>query len=359
MAAVSIIVPIYKVEAYLRDCIDSILKQTFTDYEVILVDDGSPDNCGSICEEYALQDSRIRVVHKPNGGLSDARNAGLDVATGKYVYFLDADDSIRPNLLETLVPYMEQGADLVAFTFQGFYDNGAQQPPWKHETGEYDLSSAEKRLAFFHRILLQSKIGWDAWSRMFVRKKIEAYGLRFVDNRKIFAEDLFFSLCYCAHADRVVSIDDCLYNYRLRSDSIMGVENTRNNLPRIMALADSVLAYYSQFDDCTLLCREFPRLWYQMVVNQFVYQILNVEDQEAFRKVIVRDVPDWDAFAAALKQQLADKAFWKKQYSRVRYLELTSGVRFLLGGSLGGFKACGWIVRRIKNQYERLDKPVP
>ncbi|WP_338367787.1 glycosyltransferase family 2 protein, partial [Enterococcus faecium] len=89
MCEISIIVPVYKVEKYLRKCVDSILAQTFTDFEVILVDDGSPDNSGKICDEYAEKDNRVRVIHKENGGLSSARNAGIDVARGKYLGFVD------------------------------------------------------------------------------------------------------------------------------------------------------------------------------------------------------------------------------------------------------------------------------
>lgn len=96
MPTISIIVPVYNVEAYLCRCIDSILAQTFTDFELILVDDGSPDNCSSICDEYAKKDSRIVVVHKENGGLSDARNTGLDIAKGEYIGFVDSDDFIHP-----------------------------------------------------------------------------------------------------------------------------------------------------------------------------------------------------------------------------------------------------------------------
>ncbi|KAF3371822.1 glycosyl transferase family 2, partial [Enterococcus faecium] len=92
MCEISIIVPVYKVEKYLRKCVDSILAQTFTDFEVILVDDGSPDNSGKICDEYAEKDNRVRVIHKENGGLSSARNAGIDVARGKYLGFVDSDD---------------------------------------------------------------------------------------------------------------------------------------------------------------------------------------------------------------------------------------------------------------------------
>lgn len=99
---VSIIVPVYKVEPYLSRCIESIIKQTFCDFELILVDDGSPDNCGAICDEYAEKDARIKVIHKSNGGVSSARNVGLDVAKGEYIAFVDSDDWIHPQMLEIL-----------------------------------------------------------------------------------------------------------------------------------------------------------------------------------------------------------------------------------------------------------------
>ena len=100
---ISVIVPVYKVEAYIRECIDSILAQTYTDYELILVDDGSPDRSGEICDAYAFEDDRVRVIHKQNGGLSSARNAGLDICTGEYVTFVDSDDMIHPQMLELLI----------------------------------------------------------------------------------------------------------------------------------------------------------------------------------------------------------------------------------------------------------------
>lgn len=100
---VSVIIPIYDVENYLRQCVDSVIKQTYSNLEIILVDDGSPDRCPVICDKYAESDSRIKVIHKKNGGLSDARNAGLSIAQGEYVYFLDSDDYIELEAIETLV----------------------------------------------------------------------------------------------------------------------------------------------------------------------------------------------------------------------------------------------------------------
>ena len=99
----SVIVPVYKVESYLSRCLDSILNQTFTDFELILVDDGSPDRCGTICDEYAARDPRIRVIHKENGGLSSARNAGIDIARGQWLGFVDSDDWITPDCYEKLL----------------------------------------------------------------------------------------------------------------------------------------------------------------------------------------------------------------------------------------------------------------
>lgn len=100
---ISIIVPVYQVEKYLNECIDSILAQTFTDFELILVDDGSPDNCPALCDAAAKRDSRVRVIHKQNGGVSTARNAGLDAAQGNWIAFVDSDDTVEPEYLEKCI----------------------------------------------------------------------------------------------------------------------------------------------------------------------------------------------------------------------------------------------------------------
>ncbi|OOL43593.1 glycosyl transferase family 2, partial [Enterococcus faecium] len=116
------IVPVYKVEKYLRKCVDSILAQTFTDFEVILVDDGSPDNSGKICDEYAEKDNRVRVIHKENGGLSSARNAGIDVARGKYLGFVDSDDYIDEDMYEILYENLKiHDADISSVELIPFY----------------------------------------------------------------------------------------------------------------------------------------------------------------------------------------------------------------------------------------------
>ena len=127
---ISVIVPIYKVEKYLVRCVDSIINQTYKNLEIILVDDGSPDNCGAMCDEYAKQDERIKVIHKENGGLSSARNAGLDAATGDYIAFVDSDDRITPDAYENLVFALGERVDAIAnFMYEREYENGETTTP--------------------------------------------------------------------------------------------------------------------------------------------------------------------------------------------------------------------------------------
>ena len=151
MPTVSVIVPIYKVQPYIRRCIDSVMMQTYGDFELLLVDDGSPDDCGRICDEYAEKDNRIRVIHKKNGGLSDARNAGLDAATGEYIYFLDGDDCILPDLLEKAVARMECGLDMVVFSFINAYPDNRTTLGRHIEAKAYQLETPRQRLEFLYQ----------------------------------------------------------------------------------------------------------------------------------------------------------------------------------------------------------------
>ena len=129
MCRVSVIVPVYQVEAYLPACLDSILAQTFRDFELILVDDGTRDGCPAIMDAYAARDARIRLLHKENGGLSSARNAGLDVARGEYIAFVDSDDTVEPTLLEDTVRAADEtGAEQVLFNYRLVDENGTHAP---------------------------------------------------------------------------------------------------------------------------------------------------------------------------------------------------------------------------------------
>ena len=170
MAEISIIVPVYQVEKYIRQCIDSILAQTFTDFELILVDDGSKDNSGKICDEYAEKDKRIRVIHKENGGLSDARNKGLDNASGNYFMFVDGDDYIAPNMAECLYKKIfEAKADIAVCNYRYIFESDGEKDFATENKAEV-LNSNE---IFYNRKNERNYGFWTvAWNKLYKREKI-------------------------------------------------------------------------------------------------------------------------------------------------------------------------------------------
>ena len=351
MPNISVIVPIYRVEQYLSDCVESVLSQTYSDFELILVDDGSPDRSGAICDTFAEKDSRIRVIHKENGGLSSARNAGLDIAQGKYVYFLDGDDTIHPELLSRVLPYLEDGADLVAFHFQWVYPDGKTEPCLYHENGSFACSSQEDRVRFIIEKLLMEQIGWEACTRVFRREKIESYKLRFEDNRRIFAEDLYFSLCYCAHADKIVSLSDCLYNYLQRDTSIMGENWTQLNIGRMNELGKAVLAFYQEWEDCNLLEQAFPAIHHLIMRNV----IRRAHDRQnclypEIREKAYQELDDVDFFEDQLKNLSRTSSFLKKVYSNRELAEQLNLAQYFLDGNYFKYRVKGKIIRELTSK---------
>ena len=150
---ISVIVPVYKVEKYLHRCVDSILNQTYRNLEIILVDDGSPDNCGTICDEYAAKDSRIRVIHQENAGVSAARNAGLDACTGEYVAFVDSDDYIMPEMYETMLSaLLEKNVDICVCQWQYEYADGRHPITQKHiDQTIYNVKTSRELIRYVYK----------------------------------------------------------------------------------------------------------------------------------------------------------------------------------------------------------------
>ena len=206
---VSVIIPIYKVEKYLPACIDSVLSQTYHNLEIILVDDGSPDRCGAICDAYAAKDSRIKVIHKENGGLSDARNAGMKIAEGEYLYFLDSDDLIHPEAIARLAQVLQtHQADLVCGGHVRFKDGTAPSPVISNLRPQVlDQQSAMTRFVVKD---------WGAWGKLY-RRQVHL-GIDF-PVRKIH-EDEAIMLQILDRCRTVAIVDDQLYYYRGRSGSI-------------------------------------------------------------------------------------------------------------------------------------------
>lgn len=245
MELVSIIIPVYNVEKYLRKCIDSVLHQTYKNLEIILVDDGSPDQSGLICDQYSKQDLRITTLHKKNGGLSSARNAGFSVSHGKYVYFLDSDDYIDNETIELLVNVAEdKNLDMVNFDGIAFIDDNENS--CKNETSFLNRYIKKN---IYHGVwsgpkLLQNLLEWNDY-----RSPVQFYFFNrkfLLENQLMFYEDiihedelyiLFALLC----AKYVMHLPFCLYHKRIHSNSIMGIQLCQKNSDSMYVVLQEIL----------------------------------------------------------------------------------------------------------------------
>ena len=238
MAEVSIIVPVYQVENYIRQCIDSILVQTFTDFELILVDDGSKDKSGQICDEYAVIDQRVKVIHKENGGLSDARNCGMDQAVGNYFMFVDSDDYIAPTMLEYLYKaLMNKEADIAVCNFLHFFEEDRKRDFSTNIQSEV-LSGAE---IFYSRKNERVYGIWTvAWNKLYKRETLGNVRFRFGK----YHEDEFWANDIYQMDIKVVTIPECLYYYRQRDNSIMGRKNIKRDFDILEALQERIAVYF-------------------------------------------------------------------------------------------------------------------
>ena len=228
MPELSIIVPVYNVEKFLLRCLDSILVQTYSDFELILVDDGSPDNCPHICDEYARKDRRIIVIHQCNGGVSAARNAGLSVAKGGYIGFVDSDDSIEPTMYEDLITAMKQSnCDMGICGFRYLYEDG-REGTRNYEGGQEILNNKELLKREFdipssiHRCICNKVIKRDI-----IGLKTFQIGLRM-------SEDTLFLHQCIVDSRQAVFVRRPLYNYMQRDGSVthggLNYENLQQSL---------------------------------------------------------------------------------------------------------------------------------
>ena len=225
---VSIIIPVYKVEKYIRQCLDSVVNQTYAHLEILLIDDGSPDRCGVICDEYALADPRIKVIHQANGGLSAARNAGLDIASGDLIAFADSDDFLAENMIETMVRRLTQTqADLVicdiAFCSdqQEVWSNGASLPDRTFTLAEFVEEDQPS----------QYIVAWNKLYRRFLFDNVR-YPVGYIHEDKAVIHHIL------GQCHTISTIPQALYFYRQTPGSIMNAPVTIKRTDRLTALAD-------------------------------------------------------------------------------------------------------------------------
>lgn len=236
---ISFIIPVYKVEAYLRGCIDSILKQDFADWEMILIDDGSPDNSGDICDEYSKQDYRIKVIHQKNQGVAVARNQGLDAAKGDWIWFVDSDDYIVEGALQKLANTVHQHeCDTIFFGL--LHDNdGVITNEQTNRTDIFDKGKDE---------FLQQVFCFTNPAMLFSRSILQLSHIRFTKGIRM-AEDLELQYKYLLFCQKPIQIADSLYVYQHRGDSATTNPQTRvNNMNDCLTVAANLAEYVLKSD---------------------------------------------------------------------------------------------------------------
>ncbi len=211
-ALISIIIPVYKVEKYLEKCIQSVINQTYENLQIILVDDGSPDNCGKICDEYAKKDHRIEVIHKSNGGLSDARNKGLEIAKGEYIGFVDSDDYIEADMYEVLYNLLKQyNADVSICNFYTVSQGKISIKNADNGINEYN------RIEILKEILLDKNIQSYAWNKLYKKELFDE--IKYPIGKKY--EDIGTTFYLLEKCNKVVVTGKSEYYYINRQDSIV------------------------------------------------------------------------------------------------------------------------------------------
>lgn len=222
---ISVIVPVYNVEKYLEECINSIINQTYKNLEIILVDDGSKDNSSRICDELSKKDSRIRVIHKENGGVSDTRNVGILNSTGKYIQFADSDDFMEDNMIETLYKDIVESKAEVAMCSYYLFKNGIKTTDANYEKEIYNKEQ------ILGEILLDEKIRSYAWNKLFKKNLFDE--IQF-PNGKVF-EDIYIIPRVLEKSEKVVFNNTPLYYYRQREGSILHKQTNELRLEYIKA----------------------------------------------------------------------------------------------------------------------------
>ena len=298
MLKFSIIIPIYNVEKYIRKCLDNVICQNYKNVEIILVDDGSPDDCGKICDEYSRKDKRIKVIHKKNGGLSDARNVGLKAATGDYLIFVDSDDVISPNLCSVVNETLQKvNADIVQYGFSPFLDGNNPAIDLMQEIRICNIFDDDK---IYENYLIKEKISREAWNKAYRRNLFEK--IEYPKGR--LAEDLATTYKLLHKAHKVVCLSNVLYHYRKRENSIMSKGSTK-------LYYDAMLDHYEIYLDSKNQKEKFQRIAYSNYFNNLM---------KIYAKLIIEKIDDDNRVQDRVKQIELQKLSIKSKIIYILYL---------------------------------------
>lgn len=288
---VSIVIPVYNVEKYLHECIESILSQSYTDFEIILVDDGSTDSSGEICDSYA-NNPKVKVIHKQNAGLGLARNTGMEAASGKYVTFIDSDDYWCPNALEELMSAMEREQ---AETCIGGYtrvSNEGEKLLEEQPQLQVFHTNEEVRKLFFPRLMGSAPTKKDAfrpsvWNAVYSLNIIRENKLKFPSERVYIAEDIMFDLDYYLYANRVVTVPSPGYCYRVTPGSLTQ-KYKADRFEKVIFLYQAVfekIKSYGYDDECMLRAKRQFFVYLRSCIKQESVEVSKLSKKAALKNI--------------------------------------------------------------------------
>lgn len=296
---VSIVVPIYNGESYIDNCIKNIKAQTYSNLEIILVDDGSTDSSGKKCDEYASQDDRIIVIHQPNGGLSAARNAGMKKATGDYVYFYDVDDDIIPTLVEDNVKLaVLNDADVVMFGF--WYhdvDTGARID---NVLGRGFVGNADQFFDDYLLLAIEHEVFNAPWNKLYKRSFLVDKALHFWPKYPIY-EDIVFASIMLQHADKIVVNDNLYYVYYVRSSGSLITKYVDGYFDSVTFFYDNAMDYCRMHENNKKQIAGFSKLYVKLVTTNLKQISCNNELEYKEKIKRIRNICKNDRFRKALR----------------------------------------------------------
>ena len=305
---ISVIVPVYNVEKYLPRCIDSILAQTFTDFELLLIDDGSTDNSGKICDEYAKKDSRIWVFHKKNRGVSSARNMGIDKAKGEWICFVDSDDWLDINFLSTVLED-SQMADITFYGCKWQYINKSVTCYLPHDFFSADKNEIEQYLYSLKYNPQKFEYLGYTWNKMFRASIIKENSIRFADKLKI-REDEVFTLAYCRYIKSLRIKSRANYNYRVL---LSGLTHSSKKPYEYVLLADCLIPVMKSYQSKDLLSVEYNSIFNHLFKAVMTENIL----RKTWLNYVMRLSSFYDSYAFYIDRMSNMKAhiiFHKKPF---------------------------------------------
>lgn len=354
---ISIIVPVYKVEKYIHRCIDSVLNQTIADFELILVNDGSPDNCGAICDEYAAKDNRVRVLHQTNKGQAAARNAGLDIAKGEWILFCDADDCYQPEKLSHYLISIDltHSETLHCFNFYNVWPDGLQKEI-RYPKAEILLSSVDDYVKCLSGSTFHKRMGYSVCNKIYSRELLKHYSIRFfqrdaMGNRDDWAEDLAFNLQYYMCVNEISISEAPVYllskHGTPEEQNENGLIGRMNHMLRIFLELEKTPAYRQS--------REIEEQFWKIVVwhmRRYLYLDAGAKGVEMLRQECLES-PYWEEFSTWIHAALDCWSEIEERWDPVNGADYKYLLEYLRDGNMLAYKIKNFWLWRIKPNFQR------